>query len=575
MGLIGSIGFTSKLSWLLICCILVVFAPFSAAKTHRHSFVVKLRPITRLCSSKNILTVNGKFPGPTLEARTGDRIIVRVINKSKYNITFHWHGVKQVRNPWYDGPEYVTQCPILPGKKFTYKVQLTNEEGTIWWHAHSGWARATVHGPLIIYPAPPSTYPFPKPHAQIPFVIGEWWKKDVMEIPDNAKRSGGEPILSDAYTINGQPGYFYPCSKKGTFELTVERGKTYLLRMINAVMDEDLFFAIAKHEMTLVGKDGIYMKQIKTNYIMITPGQSMDLLITANQAPGTYFMATRSYSSAFGAGFDNTTATAILKYSTKSSIPSFHFFPTLPPYDRTEASTDFTKQFRSLTINGRRADVPLKIDTRLLFTLSVNLLNCSTKKPCAGAFGKRFAASVNNVSFVAPSLSLLQAYYYKVPGVFTRDFPKNPTRKFNYTAEVIPEALMSTSFGTRVMVLEYNASVELVLQGTNVVASDNHPVHLHGYSFYVVGWGFGNFDPKTDTKRYNLVDPPEETTVGVPKNGWVAIRFKANNPGMWLMHCHLERHQVWGMSMVFLVKNGHARDQKIVRPPHDLPKCYH
>lgn len=45
--------------------------------------------------------------------------------------------------------------------------------------------------------------------------------------------------------------------------------------------------------------------------------------------------------------------------------------------------------------------------------------------------------------------------------------------------------------------------------------------------------------------------------------------------GMWLMHCHLERHQVWGMSMVFLVKNGHARDQKIVRPPHDLPKCYH
>ncbi|KAG6588783.1 Laccase-14, partial [Cucurbita argyrosperma subsp. sororia] len=357
MGLIGSIGFTSKLSWLLICCILVVFAPFSAAKTHRHSFVVrqfeyplfiniqggdlnfdldieeefcgyilienlleqvKLRPITRLCSSKNILTVNGKFPGPTLEARTGDRIIVRVINKSKYNITFHWHGVKQVRNPWYDGPEYVTQCPILPGKKFTYKVQLTNEEGTIWWHAHSGWARATVHGPLIIYPAPPSTYPFPKPHAQIPIVIGEWWKKDVMEIPDNAKRSGGEPILSDAYTINGQPGYFYPCSKKGTFELTVEHGKTYLLRMINAVMDEDLFFAIAKHEMTLVGKDGIYMKQIKTNYIMITPGQSMDLLITANQAPGTYFMATRSYSSAFGAGFDNTTATAIL------NIDGFH-----------------------------------------------------------------------------------------------------------------------------------------------------------------------------------------------------------------------------------------------------------
>lgn len=317
-----------------------------------------------------------------------------------------------------------------------------------------------------------------------------------------------------------------------TIELTVEHGKTYLLRIINAVMDEDLFFGIAKHEMTLVGKDGIYTKQIKSNYTMITPGQSMDILINANQSPGLYFMATRSYSSAFGAGFDNTTATAILKYSTITSPNHLnHFFPNLPPYDATKAATDFTKQLRSLTTNGRRPDVPLNVDTRLFFALSVNLMNCSTNKPCFGPFGKRFAASINNVSFVTPSVPLLEAYYNNVDGVFTTDFPRNPPRKFNYTGEDLPGNLLATSFGTRVMVLEYNANVELILQGTNVLASDNHPVHLHGYSFYVVGWGFGNFDPETDPKRYNIIDPPEETTVGVPKNGWVAIRFKANNPG--------------------------------------------
>ena len=81
------------------------------------------------------------------------------------------------------------------------------------------------------------------------------------------------------------------------------------------------------------------------------------------------------------------------------------------------------------------------------------------------------------------------------------------------------------------MVLMYNANVELILQGTNVLASDNHPIHLHGYVFHVVGKGFKNFDPEKDPLSYNLVDPPEETTVGVPKNGWVAIRFTANNPG--------------------------------------------
>ena len=83
-------------------------------------------------------------------------------------------------------------------------------------------------------------------------------------------------------------------------------------------------------------------------------------------------------------------------------------------------------------------------------------------------------------------------------------------------------------------ILEYNSTVEIVFQGTNVLnVAENHPVHLHGYSFYVVGSGFGNFNNGTDPKNYNLVDPPELNTVGVSKNGWAAIRFRADNPGMY------------------------------------------
>ena len=74
--------------------------------------------------------------------------------------------------------------------------------------------------------------------------------------------------------------------------------------------------------------------------------------------------------------------------------------------------------------------------------------------------------------------------------------------------------------------------MEIVFQGSNVVAGTYHPMHLHGHSFYVVGWGFGNFDENSDPLRYNLVDPPLQNTVSVPKNGWVAIRFEASNPGM-------------------------------------------
>ncbi|KAL0313983.1 UNVERIFIED_CONTAM: Laccase-15, partial [Sesamum angustifolium] len=115
---------------------------------------VKEASYKRLCEKKTILTVNGKFPGPTLKVHRGETIVVDVFNRGKYNITIHWHGVRQPRNPWTDGPEYITQCPIQPGSSFSQKVIFSKEEGTLWWHAHSGWFRTTVHGAIIIYPNP-------------------------------------------------------------------------------------------------------------------------------------------------------------------------------------------------------------------------------------------------------------------------------------------------------------------------------------------------------------------------------------------------------------------------------------
>jgi laccase len=71
-----------------------------------------------------------------------------VINRrGEYNVTVHWHGVRQMRTGWSDdGPEYVTQCPIRPGGSYTYRFTVSGQEGTdLWWHAHSSWLRATVH----------------------------------------------------------------------------------------------------------------------------------------------------------------------------------------------------------------------------------------------------------------------------------------------------------------------------------------------------------------------------------------------------------------------------------------------
>ncbi|KAL6315975.1 hypothetical protein AAG906_014900 [Vitis piasezkii] len=113
------------------------------------------------------------------------------------------------RYPWTDGPEYITQCPIQPGSKFSQKIILSSEEGTLWWHAHSDWTRATVHGAIIVYPKNGTKYPFPKPNAEIPIILGQWWKSDVNAVRDEALATGADPNASDSLLINGQLVIFF------------------------------------------------------------------------------------------------------------------------------------------------------------------------------------------------------------------------------------------------------------------------------------------------------------------------------------------------------------------------------
>ncbi|CAM8938463.1 unnamed protein product [Rhodiola kirilowii] len=586
-------GFVKNCFILQIAC-LVVYAAFcspSDAGVGHYRFVVREAHYKRLCSSKKMLTVNKQFPGPTIYARKGDTIYVKVINKSKFNITIHWHGVKQPRNPWHDGPNYITQCSIMPKKSFLYKIILSTEEGTIWWHAHSAWARATVHGAFIIYPKKGTEYPFPEPHAEIPIVISEWWKMEIKDVLSLLYQTGGDPNTSDAYTINGQPGDLYPCSKKGTFKALVKYGKTYLLRIVNAGMNELHFFAIAKHPITVVGIDGSYTKPFTNDFIVIGPGQSVDALFHANQHPGRYYMAARPYSSSADVPFDNTTTTAIIQYKCKDTaedindtntteseeLASYHgpppLLPKLPYYNDTRSFLYFAQSLRSLASTEHPCDLPLEINTKLVTTLSVNAVTCEANNTCQGPNGTRFAASMNNISFTPPSKDILEAYYYQVEGIFTKDFPRFPPLVFNFTADYLPLEYEIPQPGTRVLVLKYNSTVEMVFQGTNVVGGIDHPMHLHGYSFYVVGTGLGNYNPVRDPLTFNLVDPPLRNTVIVPINGWSVIRFRANNPGVWFMHCHLERHLTWGMDTVVIVKNGGSWKTSILPPPDYMPPC--
>lgn len=63
--------------------------------------------------------------------------------------------------------------------------------------------------------------------------------------------------------------------------------------------------------------------------------------------------------------------------------------------------------------------------------------------------------------------------------------------------------------------------------------------------------------------------PPKKDTVSVPSKGYTRVRFRADNPGFWLMHCHFEWHTAVGMVLVLQVGDPDS----FVKPPTGFPTC--
>ncbi|GAA0151327.1 oxidase [Lithospermum erythrorhizon] len=275
----------------------------------------------------------------------------------------------------------------------------------------------------------------------------------------------------------------YP--EPGTFRLKVTSGKTYLLRIISASVDPCIFFKIANHNMVIVANDASYTNPFRTDVIIISPGQTIDVLLTANQPPGLYYMTTTVF---------------------VNSKVKFRDIPW------------------NLVTSPFWAPVPLEVDEHMLITIGLGFQPCSIKDPtqiCNGTtfLEYRMSGSLNNITFRLPTkMSLLEAHYNKDDGIYTSDFPNKPPLTFNFTDERYRfdlEKLM-TELGTKVKRLKYNSSVEIVFQSTTLITPENHPMHLHGFNFHILGQGFGNYDPSRHREKLNYLNPILTSTVSVP-----------------------------------------------------------
>lgn len=157
--------------------------------------------------------------------------------------------------------------------------------------------------------------------------------------------------------------------------------------------------------------------------------------------------------------------------------------------------------------------------------------------------------------------------------------------------------------------LKSGAEIIMVLSNVGNGAVITHPIHIHGHTFEVLKMGFpfitSPYSNDSDlhqnkdilcndqltneesqcnqatwrnfywTMNYrhidqiNLHNPVRKDTVIVPYGGYTIIRFWATNPGVWFMHCHIDKHMVEGMALML-----NESFDKLPALPNDMPTCY-
>lgn len=97
-----------------------------------------------------MMAYNGVVPGPLLQAKRGDKVIVHFKNSLKSATTIHWHGLRI--SDQMDGSPRI-QRPVGAGERFDYEFTVP-DAGTFWYHPHvraNEQVELGLYGPLIVH----------------------------------------------------------------------------------------------------------------------------------------------------------------------------------------------------------------------------------------------------------------------------------------------------------------------------------------------------------------------------------------------------------------------------------------
>ena len=269
----------------------------------RYDFTISRGVIAPDGYERDVLLVNGAFPGPLIEANWGDTIQVKVTNNitgPEEGTALHWHGFFQKGTPWYDGVPSVSQCPIAPRKSYTYQFQA-DVHGSTWYHSHySAQYAGGLFGPLVVY-GPRNPDPKTKYDIDLgPVLLSDWYHGEYYDLVKQVMSPTGGLVFSDNNLINGKnnfncstkpAGDNTPCnSNAGLAKFKFQRGKVHRLRLVNSGAEGLQRFAIDGHKMTVIANDFVAVEPYQTDVVTLGIGQRADILVKADGNLDAYWM---------------------------------------------------------------------------------------------------------------------------------------------------------------------------------------------------------------------------------------------------------------------------------------------
>ena len=495
-----------------------------------------------------MMVINNQFPGPMVEVNEGDTIVVHVDNQAVNATSIHWHGLYQNGTNWMDGTVGITQCPIAPKTKFTYEFKVSGQSGTYWYHAHQGiQASDGLIGPLIIHSKEERDLQEIKYASdQVVMVMDHYHDSSSQLLMEYlaSDNENAEPVPNGAL-INGQGTK--DCSKVssrhcdnttsnvGIPRLSLEANQNHRLRFINVGAFAEFQIAIDEHNFAIVEVDGTSVKPAYYDRFAINPAQRYSIVFNANATnEKTFWLRAKMLATCFADPPKDIDSEvwAVIDYSGSESAMT-----DLPSSQERDPSIQSTCRDMNTTdlVPSKVIRAPEKADATFYFRANFEI----------GAW--RLSRGVFNQSSWRPDLqspSLLRT----VDGLATS----------NSSFSTIGARGVGAFINDRA----FNAKQELVIQTSDLQVLDivvtnfddgNHPLHLHGYKYFVIGQGHG-YPPADLTSTVDLSNPLRRDTASVEAYGWLHLRLVADNPGAWAFHCHISWHTEAGLLMQFLTR---------------------